>query len=400
VAVRAAQEEGVHLTRSGVLVVSDVFPPRHGGSGRWLWELYRRMPELGATVLAGPAPGDAEFDRSSPLEVERWSRRFRSWGMSTGALGYLAVARQIDRAVRRLRPTALHCGKSLPEGLLGLVNERRTGVPYWCFAHGEELTLARTSRELDWLTGIVLRRAARVIANSEHTRRVAIEGWNIPAAKVVVLNPGVDSTRFVPAAPDAAVRASFGWTGRTVILTVGALQKRKGQDMLIRALPSIRRAQPDVLYAIAGEGWERGELERLAAEVGAADAVRFMGVPDDDTLVRCYQQCDLFALPNRQVGWDFEGFGMVLLEAQACGRAVVAGASGGTAETIIPAETGLLVPCEAPEALAAACAALLGDPVRRARLGARGRTWVTDRFDWAVLTGQARSLFGRQAEAR
>jgi phosphatidylinositol alpha-1,6-mannosyltransferase len=399
VAVRAAQGEGVDLTAAGVLVIADVFPPRHGGSGRWLWDLYRRLPDLHPTVLAGPADGDREFDRASSLPIERWPLRLASWGALGGAGGYAALARRTAAVVRRVQPRVVHCGKCLPEGLLGWINARRTGVPYWCFAHGEELSLVRDSRELNWLTGLVLRGAARVVANSDHTRRIAMEGWRLPGDRVVVLHPGVDATRFVPAAPDAAARESLGWTGRAVILTVGALQKRKGQDMMIRALPEIRRRCPDVLYAIAGEGWERAELERLAVDLGVADAVRFMGVPDEDALVRSYQQCDLFALPNRRVGWDFEGFGIVLLEAQACARPVIAGASGGTAEAILPTETGVLLPTESPAPLAEACSALLADPARRARMGARAREWILERFDWPGLTRQARSLFAPPSAA-
>ena len=83
-------------------------------------------------------------------------------------------------------------------------------------------------------------------------------------------------------------------------------------------------------YAIAGEGWELAYLQDLVRDLNVADLVQFCKVVSDDELIRCYQQCDLFALPNRQVGWDFEGFGIVLLEAQACGRAVIAGRSGGS----------------------------------------------------------------------
>src|SRR5262249_56405909 len=137
---------------------------------------------------------------------------------------------------------------------------------------------------------------------------------------VTVRHPGVDTGGFVPAPPDPAARARLGWHGRRVILTVGALQKRKGQDMLIRALPAIRARCPEVLYAVAGEGWERPYLEALVDELGVRGAVQFRGIPEDDDLIRCYQQCDLFALPNRRIGWDFEGFGIVLLEAQACGK--------------------------------------------------------------------------------
>ncbi len=162
---------------------------------------------------------------------------------------------------------------------------------------------------------------------------------------------------------------------------------------MIRALPILRRRFPDVLYAIVGEGWEREYLDRLVAEHGVADLVQFRGVPSDGELIQCYQQCDVFALPNRQVGWDFEGFGMVLLEAQACGKPVIAGLSGGTRETLNPSHTGVLVPCETPEALADAVCAIFDDPDRRSAMGRDARDWVVRHFDWGVLSEQARTAF-------
>jgi phosphatidylinositol alpha-1,6-mannosyltransferase len=158
-------------------------------------------------------------------------------------------------------------------------------------------------------------------------------------------------------------------------------------------LPAIRHQIPDVLYAIAGGGEERTPLEELVHRENVADAVQFLGEPDDAALVEQYQQCDLFVLPNRKEGTDIEGFGMVLLEAQACGKAVLAGASGGTAETMKVGETGEIVDCSVPEPLAAAVTLLLRDAARRVGMGAAGRRWVLERFDWASLSQQAERLF-------
>jgi len=378
-----------------LLVLTEVFPPQLGGSGRWLWELYRRLPDFDVTVVAGSADGASRFDRTSPLRVERLKGRAVSWGVSNprSAVWHAVAARRLRRSIAARRPAAIHCGKVLPEGLIALLARAPRRIPVWCFAHGEEFTLSETSRELRLLTRFVLARAATVIANSQNTRNILVDRWGLVGDRIIVLTPGVNTTRFAPAEPDPIVRERLGWTGRRVILTVGALQKRKGQDMLIRALPSIRRECPDVLYAIAGEGWERNYLEDLALEHGVLDAVRFVGAPDEGELVCLYQQCDLFALPNRQVGWDFEGFGIVLLEAQACGKPVITGSSGGTVETIIPNETGLALACEEPEGLASACARLLSDPVRRAKMGARGRAWVEECFDWTILAQRASAAF-------
>lgn len=208
-----------------------------------------------------------------------------------------------------------------------------------------------------------------------------------------VLHPGVDTTRFVPAARDPTVREQLGWGNRPVVLTVGRLQKRKGHDMLIRALPAVRRRVPDVLYAIVGDGEERAALEKLVHKQKVDRHVQFLGEVDDVGLIRCYQQCDLFALPNRREGSDIEGFGMVLLEAQACGRPVLAGDSGGTAETMRVPETGRIVACDRPEPLGELLGELLSQPRELECMGAAGRRWVVDQFDWEALTRQAAQLF-------
>jgi phosphatidylinositol alpha-1,6-mannosyltransferase len=121
--------------------------------------------------------------------------------------------------------------------------------------------------------------------------------------------------------------------------------------------------------------------------------VQFLGAVDDAALIRCYQQCDLFVLPNRREGSDIEGFGMVLLEAQACGKAVVAGDSGGTAETMRVPETGRLISCDGPDELARLLPELLARPEELAQMGEAGRRWVAEQFDWDVLTRQARAVF-------
>src|SRR5262249_17681185 len=179
-------------------------------------------------------------------------------------------------------------------------------------------------------------------------------GGAVAPAGIAGLPPGVDTSRFAPRPPDEAARAALGWLGRTVVLTVARLQRRKGHDVMIDAVALLRGQFPTLLYAIVGDGEERAALEHRVQQAGLGEHVRFHGAIDDAQLLQAYQQCDLFALPNRTVDGDFEGFGMVLLEAQACGRAVLAGNSGGTDEAVRAGATGVMVDCAAPAAVASA----------------------------------------------
>jgi phosphatidylinositol alpha-1,6-mannosyltransferase len=161
---------------------------------------------------------------------------------------------------------------------------------------------------------------------------------------------------------------------------------------MIRAIANLRSQFPDVLYAVCGNGDERENLNELVAELRLADHVQFMGEIDDSMLLAAYQQCDLFAFPNREVDRDIEGFGMVLVEAQACGRPVLAGDSGGTRETMSVDSTGVIADCTSVDAITLAVGNLLSDQQQRQAMGQRARTHVRERFDWATLSSQAMRL--------
>jgi phosphatidylinositol alpha-1,6-mannosyltransferase len=321
----------------------------------------------------------------------------RSWGLRSleGLRGFPRAIWRLRQIVKAERIDMLHCGRCLPEGIMALALKHWSNVPYACYAHGEEINYASMSRELSWLLRKVLNGAEFVIANSRNTARLLRNSWKLPEGRIELLYPGVDTKRFAPAARDAAVRRDLGWGNRPVILTVGRLQKRKGHDHMIQALCAIKQIIPDVLYGIVGDGEERDSLQDLAKREGVDEQVQFLGQVDDDQLVRCYQQCDLFILPNRQIGADIEGFGMVLLEAQACGKPVVAGVSGGTAETMSIPHTGRVVCCDQPPRLAALVIELLTDCSQVERMGARARQWTVEHFDWRALSDRAALIFQR-----
>jgi phosphatidylinositol alpha-1,6-mannosyltransferase len=388
---------------SRIVLLAEAFPPAFGGSGRWFWESYRRLDWPALRVVTTHRSDAPAFDASTTLRIDRISLSLRETGSFswTGMRGYWSIVSHLRRLHAASPVSIVHCARCITEGWAGWLFWRLTGVPYLCYIHGEDVNWSPDGEQLGvmsscqhrWMARRVLRNAGHLIANSHNTRRILETVWGISPDRITVVHPGVDTKRFSPADRSAKSRAALGWHDRPVILTVGRLQKRKGHDMLIRALPRIQETLPDVLYVVAGEGEERGRLESLVRELGVRDLVQFRTTVDDDELLTLYQQCDLFALPNRAVGHDIEGFGMVLLEAQSCGKPIVAGDSGGTREAFVPGETGWLVDCTTPERLIQTITEAFSDRPKLDSMGRRGAAWARAEFDWECVVGKMQSAF-------
>ncbi|MFP4389697.1 MAG: glycosyltransferase family 4 protein, partial [Desulfococcaceae bacterium] len=233
-----------------------------------------------------------------------------------------------------------------------------------------------------------------VIANSRNTRRI-LEEIGVPPQKIQTIHPGVDAHRFSSEADGNAVRARYGIGDSPLLLTVGRLQKRKGHDMVIRALATVRKRFPGVRYLVVGAGDEEEGLRSLALDLGVSDAVVFAGKLPEEDLPSCYAACDLFIMANRTVNQDIEGFGMVFLEANAAGKPVIGGVSGGTQDAIVDGETGFRVDAEGPAAIATAIERLLADPDLRKRMGCAGRRRVEREFGWDRVVEKTRRVAER-----
>lgn len=384
------------------LLLSEVFPPRPGGSGRWFWEIYRRLARDDYVLSVGQSRGQAAFDANHDLQIQRLPLAMSQWGILSvrGARDYWSNVCRLRRLIKQHRISQIHCGRCLPEGVMCLALKKLIGTPYACFVHGEDVGTAVNSREHAFLVRQVLANAEYCIANSHNTSNLIRSRWQLPADRVRILHPGVDTKQFSPALRSDSLRSELGWRNRTVILSVGRLQRRKGHDILIQALPAIKQQVPDVLYSIVGDGEERAFLEQSARDLQVLEHVQFRGETSDGELAKCYQQCNIFALPNREINGDIEGFGMVLLEAQACGRPVIAGQSGGTAETMRVDHTGKIVDCTHPDELARTLIHLLRDPDLCDTMGRAAREWAVNRFDWDALAIQAERLFQEERMRR
>jgi phosphatidylinositol alpha-1,6-mannosyltransferase len=377
------------------LLITENFPPKSGGSGRWFWELYSRLPQNEYEILAGEDPAAAKYDSDANIHILRGNLTSSEWGFksSVGLKFYFKSALLARKIIKQRQITQLHCGRVLPEGVIAWLLNLFTGIPYVCYVHGEDLETAQSSREQYFICGQVIKRAKAIICNSQNSANIVAKFGAQAASKTQVLHPGVDSDLFVPKKRDEKSLTSLNWIDKKVVLTVGRLQARKGQDMMIKAIPEILKATPNFLYAIVGEGEELDSLVKLSAELKVDQHVQFLrGIPDEQ-MIECYQQCDLFILPNRTINNDIEGFGMVLVEAQSCGKPVIAGDSGGTKETMLLGESGFIIDATQPSNIASTVVGMLADEKKLKDMGSKGREHVLQSLDWKALVQRAKELF-------
>lgn len=376
------------------LLLTENFPPKEGGSGRWFWELYSRLPNDKVLIVANDTPEGREFDKTHELDIVRIELESTEWGLaSTKGLGfYWETIRKVLKLIKEHDIEEVHCGRVIPEGVIARALKLLAGARYNCFVHGEDVETAATSREHSLIVKNVCKNASMLICNSENTANIVRKLGFDSGSKCEVLHPGVDTSRFEVAAPDTSFRQQMGWSGKRVLLTVGRLQRRKGQDFLIKSMPALLKEFPDLFYAVVGRGECYDELISLVDQHKLHDNVCVYPDMDDEALIKCYQQCDIFILPNRTIDNDIEGFGMVLVEAQVCGKPVIAGDSGGTRETMNIGKTGHIIDCGSTENL------LNGlSPILRNREIVDGEVDIADyakkRFNWDQHVAKAKRLF-------
>jgi phosphatidylinositol alpha-1,6-mannosyltransferase len=375
-----------------VLLLSELFPPVVGGSAVLLQGIYSRL-DADVSVLTHGAPSDT-FEHQGGLRVFRMPLETRSWGVrDLGALGqYWRVATRIRRLLPH-RDGIVHCARALPEGLSAWMARMTGGPHYVCWAHGEDLTTALTSREFTALTALVFRGAAAALANSRNTATL-LNQLGVPDEKIHVIHPAVDADRFHPKVDGQKVRQRYAERDHILLLSVGRLQRRKGQDVAIQAVAALKHELPSLRYVIAGDGEERERLTKLVADCGVQDRVFFAGIVPDDELSAYYAACDIFLLPNRVEEGDIEGFGIVFLEAAATGKPTIGGDSGGVPEAVERDVTGLLVDGSV-EQVVGAIRSLATSEERRRRFGLAGRVRADGCFSWQRAASAVSALQAR-----
>jgi phosphatidylinositol alpha-1,6-mannosyltransferase len=374
---------------SRTLVITNDFPPRVGGIQSFVHSLACQLPPDELVVYASRWEGAEAFDAAQPFPVVR-----HPTSLLLPTPGALRRARAI---AAEYACDAVWFGAAAPLGLLAGPLRRDPGMArIVASTHGHEVgwaklpaarqLLARIGRECDTVTYLgdyTLKRLAAACGPETHFER---------------LPSGVDTTAFSPEADGAGIRRRYGLSERPVVVCVSRLVARKGQDVLIRALPAIQRRVPGAALLLVGAGPYREQLNRMVREGGLEGDVVFSGSVPFGELPAHYAAGDVFAMPcrSRHRGLEVEGLGIVYLEANACGLPVVAGDSGGAPDAVLEGVTGHVVDGRRVEEVADRVSELLADEAKRKTMGDAGREWVSREWRWPTLAARLRGLLSGQ----
>jgi phosphatidylinositol alpha-1,6-mannosyltransferase len=374
------------------LVVANTFPPVHGGSAI-VYDSLARFGGGRVSVLAPqqdyrdgwPILGWREFDRRAPFRVHRIrllrtlflpedaSVLQRIGGLAADLAIRVAVLRSIWRIVRTERIAVLCIGELVAGGWLAGACRQLFGLKTLIYIHGEEISTRTRYDQGGQRRRRSFSAAHGIVAVSRFTQDTLTRAFGVPPRKIELVSNGVDLARFVPRPRPAHLVARYGLEGRRVLLTVSRLYARKGMDRVIESLPSVLQRFPDLLYLIVGEGSYRPVLEGLVAQHDLGRNVVFAGAVPDYELTEHYSLGDVFIMANREMpDGETEGFGLVFLEANACGLPVIAGRAGGSVDAVTDRVNGLVVDGDDTAAIAEAIVRVFADDVLRDGLRAGG----------------------------
>ncbi len=352
------------------------WPPIEGGISTVAYETARELAAMGheVTVVAPYFPDMRPRDTAEPVRV----LRFHGYGA-----GWFRVAPMLVKTWPLIKDTDLVLAINASHG--GLIAWLARGFhkkPYVTFAYAYEFMRFRRTPVFRELLRDIYEDSAFVCAISAFTAK-NLEEFGVRPELIELNRPGAPLAAKVGEEEVTSIRQRLLLGDGPILLSAGRLVPRKGHVTIVEALPAVLESFPNAVVVMAGRGPAVSDASRRAAELGVRDSIRMPGYVSDTDLAALYTLCDVFVLPaGADDRGQVEGFGLVFLEANAYGKPVIGGRSGGTPDAVLDGVTGLLIEPNDPVALAGAVLRLLNNPAESRRLGERGRERARTEFTW------------------
>jgi len=363
-----------------LLITSD-FPPLKGGVANVNDNIVNHWPEKDKMFVLVDDANAVKNAKDENLNVIRRNMSLKHiWPHWLPALFFLF------KEISEKKISHVIVGQLLPFGTITWLVSFVLRIRYSVIIHGMELPLAFRNSRKKFLAKKIINGANQIICPNNYVAEQVRAIIN-NKEKVTVVYPGVNVDLKCSIAETQKLRDKLGLNGKTLMLSLHRMVRRKGTDMVLEALPQIKELFPDLVYAVVGNGPDKKALQEQAKKY---DNVIFADCHTDEEKWRWFCACDFFIMPSRDIDGDFEGFGIVYLEANLIGKAVIAGDSGGVREAVIHEYNGLMVDPNKPDSIANAVIRLCKDPQLRFKLGEQGRARVIKDFDWG---GQVRKIY-------
>jgi phosphatidyl-myo-inositol dimannoside synthase len=374
-----------------ILLVTNDLGPRAGGIETFILGLLDQLDGNQIVIYTAKQEGSADFDRALAAKTGVSIVRDKS----SILLPTFWVNRRVRAVMQQYQSDVIWFGAAMPLAWMSHLLKRAGAKHIVALTHGHEVwwaklpifrqIFAHSTKSISVLTylGEFTRKAMAPIVSKD--------------CSMVQIAPGISVDHFTPGVKSATLVKELNLVGKQVLISVGRLVHRKGQDKLLEAMPQVLRTHPDVVLLFVGIGPRKKKLDQLVRKHDLSEYVRFVGRVQYDNLPEYFRLGDLFVMPSRSrlAGLEVEGLGIVYLEASASGIAVLAGESGGATDAVIPGKTGEIVDGTNPEKIAASITDLLDSPSRLKEMGAAGRVWTEERWSWQIWGERFREvLFG------
>ncbi|MFH1583394.1 MAG: glycosyltransferase family 4 protein [Candidatus Falkowbacteria bacterium] len=339
------------------------YPPFHGGVANYYGNLVKYWPKSDEISVLNNNDGRLINNK---LPLLKWLP------------AYFALAAKIKQ--KKIEHVLV--GHILPLGTVALICSWFCKIKYSVILHGLDLSSAIKKTRKKWLAEKILKNAEKIICINSYVADLTKQFFPASANKIAIVNPGVENRITHNAQLATQIRNKYQLNDKIVLLSVGRLVKRKGFDKVIEALPETLRQASNLVYVILGNGAEFKNYELSIANYELKNKALIINNASDPERNSWYNLCDIFIMTSRNIDGDFEGFGIVYLEANLAGKPVIAGKAGGVEDAVINGLNSLLVDPEDTNQITSAIIKLAQNPELRKKLGEQGRERAIKEFNW------------------